>query len=306
MSAKKPALGRGLDALFGARPPAAVAAPPPPAPGPIQETGSLRQLAIDQIQPNPFQPRTTFEPDKIAELADSIRQMGVLQPIIVRSRAGFFELIAGERRWRAAQQAGLHQIPALVRDFSDQEMTEAAIIENIQRDDLNAVDEARGYETLAVQFQMTQEAIATAVGRSRVAITNSLRLLRLPSPILDMLKEGRITAGQARPLLSIEAEATQVALAREIVEKGLSARDAESRVKRLLKADPPNAKKTSPNGASPANFSDIQEKLTLQLGMQIKIIPKSNAAGRVEVYYSSLDEFEKFCEQMGLTLSELL
>ncbi|MBI1784660.1 ParB/RepB/Spo0J family partition protein, partial [Candidatus Sumerlaeota bacterium] len=211
MPVKKPALGRGLDALFGpstatvaepepppVQPPAPPAAPANPELSQASITGGPRQLPIEHITPNPFQPRQDFDPEKLADLVASIREKGILQPLIVRGvKDGHFQIVAGERRWRAAQQAGLRQVPVVIRDFNDLEMTQAAIIENIQRDDLNPIEEARAYETLSNQFGQTQETIAQAVGKSRVAVTNALRLLKLPAEVIEMIQRDILTPGQA-------------------------------------------------------------------------------------------------------------
>jgi ParB family chromosome partitioning protein len=323
MVAKKPALGRGLNALFAqpqkpriqaesdeAWPPASERRPsahiqfiPSPGSEPVPAHG-LRQIPIEEIRRNPFQPRADFNPEKLAELTASIREKGILQPLIVRGTSGSYQLVAGERRWRAAQQAGLKQVPAIVRDFNDQEMTEAAIIENIQRDDLNPIEEAHGYESLSVQFHETQEEIARKVGKSRAAVTNALRLLKLPVEIIDLIRQNRLSPGQARPLLSLENPEKQVTLARQIVERGLTARDAERLARKPLKAS--GDAKSSNHKRPSINAADIEERLSLHLGMKVKIHPSTNKKGRVEVFYSSLDEFQKLCEELGLPPSQLM
>ncbi len=310
MSVKKPALGRGLDALFGSGSGSASATiavrtenAPSPTPIPSGSVG-LRQIPIEEIIPNPFQPRSDFDPEKLADLVASVKEKGILQPLILRGRPGAYQLVAGERRWRAAQQAGLRQVPAIIKDYSDREMTEAAIIENIQRDDLNPIEEARAYETLSIKFEMTQETIATGVGKSRAAIANSLRLLRLPEEVIALIKEDKITAGQARPLLALESAEQQIALAREIVDKGLNARDSERISKQLGNGSKHH--KSSKTNTMNGSISDIQEKISLQLGMKVKISPRSNTSGKVEVFYSSLDDFQKICDHFGVTLSNLL
>lgn len=325
MSSKKPALGRGLDALFGgpAEPPKFPApprptnfAPPHPSPGPLPPiavvpvvepepepetpTDGLWEIPVEQIQPNPNQPRKDFDREKLAELAASIREKGILQPIIVRAVGDGFQIIAGERRWRASQMAGLNVIPALVRDFDDQGMTEAAIVENVQRDNLNPIEEARGYEMLATEFKLTQEQIAQKVGKSRVAVTNALRLLKLPSRVIQLLREGKLSAGQARPLLGLEKAEEQIALAESILTQGLSARDAESAAKSAPGRSASAAKKAGRGNILPADVRAIQDQMALKLGMKVRIIPRTNKQGKVEVTYGTLDDFQRLCEALGL------
>lgn len=293
MSVKKRVLGRGLDTLFGTE---AVDPPAPPS------AGAVLTLSVAQIRPNPFQPRRKFHAEALEELAASIQEKGILQPLIVRRAGGDYELVAGERRWRAAQQVGLKEVPVLVREFNDQEMLELALIENLQREELSAVEEARAYRQLIEEFEVTQEQVAERVGKSRVAVTNSLRLLRLPEQLLNWIEERRLSAGHAKALLSLESEPLQLALAREIMGKELSVREAERRVRKLLKRPDPSLKAREPEIKIEA--SDLQEKLCLHLGLQVKILPSSNTTGRIEVYYSSLDEFQRFFDHLGISLEQ--
>lgn len=291
MSAKRPALGRGLDALLAPPKPVAVDGPP---------KGSLRQVPIEQIVPNPFQPRSIFDPEKIKDLAESIRQKGILQPVLLRSRTGGgFELVAGERRWRAAQEAGLREIPAVLRELDDREMLEAAVIENVQRDDLNPVEEARSYQRLTTEFGLTQDDLARSIGRSRVAITNALRLLKLPSDVIRMLEHQEISAGHGRALLGLEAPAAQLTLAREAVRKSLSVREVEARVRRLQKTRPTGQPKAELTSLA-ADAAEWQERLSSHLGMKVRLLPRNASSGRVELFYQSLDEFQSLCSKIGL------
>jgi ParB family chromosome partitioning protein len=214
---KPPRLGRGLSALLGD-----VAA------APTANPAGLRQLPVASIEPGPFQPREAMDEAALAELAASVREHGVLQPILVRPLKGQphrFQIIGGERRWRAAQAAGLHEVPTLVRDFSDREAMAAGLVENLQRQDLNALEEAEGYGRLVEQFGLTQEALAKAVGKSRPHVANTLRLLNLPDRVRDLLREGALTAGHARALLTAR---DPVALALQVVDRGLNVRQAEA------------------------------------------------------------------------------
>jgi len=254
---------------------------------------------VVQLRPNPFQPRRRFSAEPLEELTASIQEKGILQPLIVRKAEADYEIVAGERRWRAAQKAGLKDVPVMIRSFSDQDMLELALIENIQREELSAVEEAQAYRQLIEEFELTQEQIADRVGKSRVAVTNALRLLRLPKQILDWIDEGRLTAGHAKALLSLESEPLQIALSREIMGKGLSVREAERRVRKLLKRADPNVKAQEPR--IEIEVKDLQDKLCLQLGLQVKVFPSSNTSGRIEVYYSSLDEFQRFFDHLGIS-----
>jgi ParB family chromosome partitioning protein len=297
MSAKRPALGRGLDTLL---------APPKPVPVDSGGKGSLRQVPIDQIVANPFQPRSTFDPEKIKELAESIRQKGILQPVLLRPKAaGGFELVAGERRWRAAQQAGLREIPAVLRDLDDREMLEAAVIENVQRDDLNPVEEARSYQRLTTEFGLTQDELARSIGRSRVAITNALRLLKLPTDVLKMLEHQELSAGHGRALLGLENPAAQLALAREAARKSLSVREVEAHVRRLQK-ERQEPKSRGDAASLAADATEWQERLGGHLGLKVRIQARTAASGRIELFYQSLDEFQSLCSRLGLETEKSL
>jgi ParB family chromosome partitioning protein len=293
MSVKKRGLGRGLDALLGEQSPSSLSAE--------SQSGSgeaLRHIAITQLDHNPFQPRRRIDPNAIEELAASIRANGILQPLVVRRSAdGRYQILAGERRWRAAQQCGLGEVPALVRDVNDQQMLELALIENLQREELNAVEEARAYRQLVEQFEMTQEQVADRVGKSRVAVTNALRLLKLPDQLLTWIEEGQLSAGHARALLALDSGDAQTALAREAMRRGLSVRELERRVRHAVK--PPRARGTAEPDLT-AQARELEQRLTAHLGLLSKIHPSSNAAGKIEVYYASLDEFQRFFEVVGL------
>ena len=296
MHAKKRALGRGLDALLGASDdsPAGLAAGLP--------AGSVRSIPVVELAPNPFQPRQHLDPSTLDELTVSIQEKGVLQPLLVRQGPTGYEIVAGERRWRGAQRAGLTDVPVLVREFTDREMLELALIENIQREELNAVEEAMAYRRLIEEFELTQEQVAQRVGKSRVAVTNSLRLLRLPERILDWIREGRLTAGHAKALLALGSQSLQLALCREIMARGLSVREAERRVRKLLKTPDAQIKVREP--VIDLQTRELEQKLRLHLGLQVKILPKSNVAGKIEVYYSSLDDFRGFFDHLGISLEQ--
>ena len=295
---KKPSrgLGRGLSALMAdvaAEEPAqeGAAAPAPRKPD--------QHVPIEQIVPNPDQPRRTFVPDDLEDLANSIREKGIIQPLILRKRpdgnAGF-EIVAGERRWRAAQMAQLHAVPALIREYSDTEALEIAIIENIQRADLNPVEEAAGYRELMDRFGHTQEKLAEALGKSRSHIANMLRLLNLPSDVQELLREGKLSAGHARALVTADDPS---GLAKAVVAKGLSVREVERLAK---KADTPGKGKTPP--ASPprkdADTVALEGDLSAAMGLKVAIDHKPGGqAGVVTIRYDSLDELDDICRKLG-------
>jgi len=294
-------LGRGLDALLGAD-----SAPTAVATVPDVPASAIVMIDVSRITSNPYQPRRHFAPEALEELAASIEQNGILQPLVVRraAAAGQFELVAGERRWRAAQRLALAEVPAIVREYTDREMLELALIENLQREELNAVEEARAYRRLIDEFGLTQEQVAERVGKSRVAVTNSLRLLRLSDRLLGWLDDGSLSAGHARALLGLDNEGLQLALAREIMTKELSVRETERRVRTLNQAPNPQPKAQTPT--VDIDTADLEEKLTLHLGLQVKIHPRTNTTGRIEVFYSSLDEFSRVFDHLGISLEQEL
>ncbi|HOE96169.1 MAG TPA: ParB/RepB/Spo0J family partition protein [Candidatus Sumerlaeota bacterium] len=294
-------MGRGLDALLGAD-----SAPTAVATVPDVPASAIVMIDVSRITSNPYQPRRHFAPEALEELAASIEQNGILQPLVVRraAAAGQFELVAGERRWRAAQRLALAEVPAIVREYTDREMLELALIENLQREELNAVEEARAYRRLIDEFGLTQEQVAERVGKSRVAVTNSLRLLRLSDRLLGWLDDGSLSAGHARALLGLDNEGLQLALAREIMTKELSVRETERRVRTLNQAPNPQPKAQTPT--VDIDTADLEEKLTLHLGLQVKIHPRTNTTGRIEVFYSSLDEFSRVFDHLGISLEQEL
>jgi ParB family chromosome partitioning protein len=276
-------LGRGLSSLMSD-----VAAPNDPKPA---GNAIDRAIPVDQIYPNPDQPRRTFDDQAMDDLTASIAEKGIIQPLIVRERPsanGKYEIVAGERRWRAAQRAQLHEVPVIVRAFSDLEVLEVAIIENIQRSDLNAVDEAAGYKQLMEKFGRTQEEMGTALGKSRSYIANSVRLLTLPDTVLSYLADGRLSAGHARTLVG-HPDAEK--LAAEIVKKGLSVRNAEKLVKSTKFSAP--KKKTIRASTKDADTIQIESDLSAQLGMKVNI---DHAAGKengqVVLHYRDLEQLD--------------
>ena len=271
---KKKGLGRGLSALFGDSTPQTTT-----------KNSETKRVSISDLTRNPYQPRETFNEFKLDELANSIKKNGIIQPIAVRykkSEPGKYEIVAGERRWLAAQKAGLHDIPVNVLDLSDVESLEVAIVENIQRDDLNPVEEAKGYKRLSEEFNYDHENIAKLMSKSRSHVSNTLRLLTLPNDIIGMLEEGTLTSGQARPLIGL-TNASQIA--EEIVSKNYSARKVEY----LVKSKKENKFKDK---TQDADIIKAQERIERILGLKVNIINKKNKSGKVTIEYKNLDQFE--------------
>ena len=275
MSGKKKGLGRGLSALFGDEKPN----------DKPQEIKQSNTVSISDLSRNPYQPRQHFAEDKLAELANSIKKNGVIQPIAVRpnkTEDGKYEIVAGERRWLAAQRAGLHEIPVRILDLSDVESLEVAIVENIQRDDLNPIEEALGFKRLHEEFKYDHDSISKLMSKSRSHISNTLRLLTLPKDIITMLEEGSLTTGQARPLIGLSNAST---IAEEIVSKNYSARKVEYLVKSKKISD--YKVKTQD-----VNILKAQEKIEKILGLKVNILNKKNNAGRISIEYKDLEQFE--------------
>ena len=246
-------------------------------------------LPIDKIEPNPDQPRNQFDEDTLQELSDSIKQYGMLQPILVTPKDDFYEIIAGERRWRAAKLAGVKEVPVVIKDYSSQEVMEIALIENIQREDLNPIEEAKAYQRLIKDYRLKQDEVAEKVSKSRAAITNSLRLLKLDERVQDMVMEGKISSGHARTIISIEDKDKQYMIAQKIFDEKLSVREVEKLMKTL---DAPEKKEKK----LPANdfvYRDLEQKLKNIMGTQVIIKNKSNNKGKIEIDYYSQAELER-------------
>ena len=279
MADKRPALGRGLSALIPD-------APPPAAPERSLEVDS------DLLRPNKFQPRTSMDDAKIEELARSIKSNGIIQPIVVRKGDAGYEIIAGERRWRASQRAGLLKVPVVVRDIPDDRLLAVALIENIQREDLNPIEEAHAYRELTDDYHLTQEQIAESVGKDRSSIANYLRLLRLPPEVRGNVASGALSMGHARAILGLPDDVAQLRLSREVVSKNLSVRETEALVKKALHPPP----------ARPAQEKDVhtraaEEKLRFSLGTRARIV-RTGKGGRIEIDFNSEDELNRLYEQL--------
>jgi ParB family chromosome partitioning protein len=289
MNEPKKGLGRGLSALLGdAQRPEADSQ---------GRRDSVREVEVARIRPNPAQPRQHFDEEALAELAESIRQHGVLQPILLRSVDDGYELIAGERRWRAAQRAQLHTIPALVREHDDSGSAELALIENIQREDLNAIEEAEGYQTLIARFGHTQDNVAKLVGKSRSHVANLLRLLGLPEEVRLMLLRGDISMGHARAVLTSEEPEE---LAREVADKGLSVRQAEALAKQVKPGPGYDIARASARNARTvdADLAALERQLSDMLGLKVQV-KHSGKGGTVNLSYSSLDQLDMICQRLS-------
>ena len=277
MNKKK--LGRGLGELLGDA---------------LDDTGRVMDISIDEISPNPWQPRRDFDEESLNALASSIREKGLIQPVVVRKKKdGTYELAAGERRWRAAKIAGLTVIPAISKEYDDRSMAEMALVENLQREDLNPVDEGMAYRKLMDEYGLTQENISQKVGKSRPYVANMVRLLDLPEEVKDFLSKGQLTAGQARPLLGLESDAEKVQLARRIVKEGLSARKVED----IIREGKEPKKKEDPPAA--AFMKAVGEKLGLSVGSKVRIrIGKGKNAhkGTISISFSNDEEFQRIAD----------
>ena len=249
-------------------------------------------VKITKIEPNREQPRKNFDEDALQELADSIKQFGLLQPILVQDRKTYYEIIAGERRWRAAKLAGLKEVPVIIRDYTDQEIVEISLIENIQREDLNPIEEALAYKRLLTEFNLKQDEVAERVSKSRTAVTNSMRLLKLCDEVQQMIIDDMISSGHARALISIENPEEQYNIAQKIFDEKLSVRDVEKLVKNLNKPEKPKKEKEEDKSLE-VIYQNVEEKLKQTLGTKVAIASKGNGSGKIEIEFYSHDDLEK-------------
>lgn len=277
-------LGRGLDSIF--------------ADNSAEESGGVTMLRLSDIEPRADQPRKTFDAESLTQLAESIATHGLIQPIVVRpSNGGFYQIIAGERRWRASRMAGLSEVPVIITDYDDKKAAEAALVENIQRENLNPVEEARAIKTLIEVYGLTQEAASKQIGRSRSALTNSLRLLELPEEVLDLLASGALSAGHARALLALADDADIIEAAHLTVNKELSVRAVEDLVKRMLKEVPEAESASESDGVKVDYIAEIEKRAALRIGKKVKITRKGKNR-RVEIAFSDEDEMEEILKKL--------
>jgi ParB family transcriptional regulator, chromosome partitioning protein len=291
---RRPALGRGMAALLSNAPP-----PPSTAPAPVPAIPgrTLLSLPIEAVERNPEQPRKRFEEAKLEELAASIREHGVVEPILVRRSGTKYRILAGERRWRAAQRAGLKEVPAVLREATDREAFELALVENIQRADLNAIEEAEAYQVLVDDHGLTQEELAKRVGKERSTVANALRLLRLPEEVREAVRDGQLDMGHARALLGLDDVEMIRKAAQRVLREGLSVRAAEGLVRGLTKKPGKKGPAAAPD-ETPA-IRDLATRLQRRLGARCRVLPKSGVAGKLEVEYTSLDELDGILAKIG-------
>ncbi len=306
MAAAKRGLGRGLDALIpkatvpqekentGKNEEKNTATPK----GEIPSTeGTVVKVKITKVEPNRDQPRKNFDEDALQELADSIKQYGIFQPILVQDRKDHYEIIAGERRWRAAKLAGLKEVPVIIRQYTEQEIVEISLIENIQRENLNPIEEAQAYKRLLTEFNLKQDEVAERVSKSRTAVTNSMRLLKLCDEVQRMIIEEMITTGHARALITVENPADQYELAQKIFDEKLSVRETEKLVRDLGKEKKPGKKdKKQEDKALQLIYHDMEEKMKTVLGTKVSIDGKGDGTGKIEIEFYSNDELERLSD----------
>ena len=276
----KPGLGKGLDLLI-------------PKSEPVEEkrTADPQVLKISQVEPNRNQPRKQFDKESLQELAGSIKQYGIIQPIIVAKKEDYYEIIAGERRWRAAKIAGLKEVPVVIKEYSEKEIAEISLIENIQRENLNPIEEAKAYKSLIEEYNLTQEELSERISKSRTQITNTMRLLKLHDKVQKMLIDGSISAGHARALLGLEIQEEQLLTAQKIVAENLSVRQTEDLVRQIN--NPPKSKKASSKIKNSVFYKDLERRMTEALGTKVKINQKEQGKGRIEISYFSEDELDR-------------
>lgn len=296
MAAKRMVLGKGLDSLI---PDNKSAKTPKTENKKAEETAELKSgeqmMKINMVEPNRDQPRRNFEEDALLELADSIKQYGVLQPLIVRKRNDYYEIIAGERRWRAAKMAGVKEVPVIIKEYNEQEILEIALIENIQRENLNPIEEAMAFKKLLEEFNLKQDEVAERVSKSRTAVTNSMRLLKLDQRVQQMIIDDMISTGHARALLAIDDPEQQYALANKIFDEKLSVRETEKLIKEIKNPKKPKEKKGVENAFI---YEDIEDKMKQVLGTKVHVASKGKGKGKIEIEYYSDKELERMFDMI--------
>ena len=297
MAVKKSGLGKGLDSLIKDNSSAKkTAAANTSSENKTEEMKSGEQMMkINMVEPNRDQPRKKFEEDALLELADSIKQFGVLQPLLVRKRKDYYEIIAGERRWRAAKMAGVKEVPVIIKDYTEQEIVEIGLIENIQRENLNPIEEAMAFKKLLEEFNLKQDEVAERVSKSRTAVTNSMRLLKLGERVQEMIVDDMISTGHARALLAIDDKEQQYDLANKIFDEKLSVRETEKLVKEIKNPKKPKMKKKVENEFV---YTDLENRMKEVMGTKVNISSKGNGKGKIEIEYYSDDELERMFEMI--------
>lgn len=297
MAVKKSGLGKGLDSLIKDNSSAKkTAAANTSSENKAEEMKSGEQMMkINMVEPNRDQPRKKFEEDALLELADSIKQFGVLQPLLVRKRKDYYEIIAGERRWRAAKMAGVKEVPVIIKDYTEQEIVEIGLIENIQRENLNPIEEAMAFKKLLEEFNLKQDEVAERVSKSRTAVTNSMRLLKLDERVQEMIVDDMISTGHARAILAIDDKEQQYDLANKIFDEKLSVRETEKLVKEIKNPKKPKMKKKVENEFV---YTDLENRMKEVMGTKVNISSKGNGKGKIEIEYYSDDELERMFEMI--------
>jgi ParB family chromosome partitioning protein len=289
---KKSGLGKGLDALIGE-------SKVKPAVNEDPKNGWI-ELDINKVEPNRDQPRKSFEEDSLLDLSDSIKQHGIIEPLVVQKKDDYYMIIAGERRWRASKMAGLKTVPAVIKDLTDQEIVEVSLIENIQREDLNPIEEALAYKQLIDAFHLKQDEVADKVSKSRAVITNSLRLLKLDEKVQQMVIDGNLSSGHARTILSLTDHAEQVKMAERVMDEGLTVRDLEKEIKNAHKkpTEKSTDKKNTLDPKLAAVYSELEEKLKSILGTKVSILAKDSKQGKIEIEYYNTDELDMITDKL--------
>jgi ParB family chromosome partitioning protein len=290
-------LGKGLDSLI---PMGNNSSPSEKTNDDTKKTQSETLVKITKVEPNREQPRKNFDEDALQELADSIKQFGLLQPILVQDKKDYYEIIAGERRWRAAKLAGLKEVPVIIKNYTSQEIVEISLIENIQREDLNPIEEAQAYKRLLEEFNLKQDEVADRVSKSRTTVTNSMRLLKLTEPVQQMIIDGMLSTGHARAIIPIEEPEQQLQLAQRIFDEKLSVRDVEKIVKNMLKPSEEKQKKEEQEQAIQYIYKNIEDKLKERLSRKVAISSKGkNGAGKIEIEFYSNDDLDRLIELLS-------
>ena len=300
----KTGLGRGLGSLLGGRPSATPSepaeAPPKPTPA-VDSPAGPGEVSVGEILPGAMQPRTGFDDESLNELAESIRENGIMQPLVVRPREGGYELIAGERRWRASQLAGLAKVPVIIRDVDDQTALELALIENLQREDLDPIEESKGYAQLMDQFDLTQEEVATKVGKNRVTVANALRLAKLPAEVQAYVRDGMLSSGHAKAILGLKDAKDQIAAAKRVIKKELSVRATEELINELGQAKGTNTKSASKakSAAGEAHIQNLEAKLQERLGTKV-LLRYRKGKGSVDIKFFNDEDLQRILETLGV------
>ena len=291
-------LGKGLDTLIAPIPTVARDNKPVTKVDEEQTSGSQTMVKLSKIEPNKDQPRQYFDEEGLEELTESIRQVGVVTPILLQDRGDHYEIVAGERRWRAALKAGLKEIPAVIKNYTEKEILEISIIENLQREDISDIEEAVAYKRLMDEFDMTQEEVAKTLGKSRTAVTNKIRLLKLEPEVQDLIMKHKLSEGNARAIIGVTDREEQIALANKIVEDGLNVRDVEKLIRDRNKPAREVAQKSKKEEQLEAVYRSIEETLKQKLGTKVNIVSKGNGAGKIEIEFYDNDELERILDSI--------